>query len=105
MMANAPSAPTARLGMAENDDVEDVMLPYSDLRLEPPLFVELDDEAGIAEPTKSDDASAKFHAVFAKSQARFVPDDHRLAGESPELIKPYAFHLFALDTADLGTFK
>lgn len=105
MYSGAPSAPTSRLGVIENDDVEDVMLPYSDLRFEPPVFVELDDEAGIAEPTKSDAASAKFHAVFAKSQARFVPDNHRLAGESPELIKPYAFHLLALDTADLGTFK
>ena len=81
------------------------MLPYSDLRVEAPLFVQLNDEARIAEPTKQEAANAKFYAVFAKSQARFVPDNHRLEGESPELSKPYTFHILSLDTADQGTFK
>jgi hypothetical protein len=81
------------------------MLPYSELSIEPPLFVQLNDEARIAEPTKQDAASAKFQVVFAKSQARFVPDNHRLDGESPELSKPYTFNILSLDTADQGTFK
>lgn len=52
-----------------------------------------------------DAANKKVHAVFSKSQAKFVPDDHKFDGESPELTKPYTFHILSLDTADQGTFK
>jgi len=57
---NEHAAPASRSGLADNDDIEDVMLPYSELHVELPLFVELNDEANVAEPTKQDAASAKF---------------------------------------------
>jgi len=79
--------------LADGDDIEDVMLPYGELRLDAPVlpyeFVQLNDETRTAERTRQDAASAKFHAVFAKGQAKLVTDDHRLTRESPRLAKPY----------------
>lgn len=39
LTAGAASAPAARLGLADNDDVEDVMLPFTESHTELPLFV------------------------------------------------------------------
>ena len=56
--------------------------------------------------TDQDADNKKVHAVFSKTnKAKFVPDDHRIDGESPRLAKPYTFHILSLDTADQGTFK
>lgn len=47
----------------------------------------------------------KVHAVFKNGKAQLVPEEHHIAGESPQLDKPYTFHILSLDTSDQGTFK
>jgi hypothetical protein len=43
--------------------------------------------------------------VFSNSKAKIVPENHKIAGESPSLAKPYDFHILSLDTSDKGTIK
>jgi hypothetical protein len=91
--------------LVDTDDIEDVMLPYGDVHYENPLYVQLEEGSWARESPKVQNQGPKVHAVFQNGKAKLVPEEHRIAGESPELDKPYTFHILSLDTSDQGTFK
>jgi len=62
--------------LADSEDIEDVMLPYSEIYYENPLFVQLDERSPPKDLPKKINSGPKLHAVFSNGKAALVPEEH-----------------------------
>ena len=62
--AQAKNAATSKTGLVDTDDIEDVMLPYSDIHYENPLYVQLEEGSWVRESPRVQNQGPKVHAIF-----------------------------------------